>query len=128
MPDHENINVMKNKIYYLNTCSTCQRILGELEGALAGVTLQNIKEEHISAAELDYIAEQIGGYEAAFNKRAMKYRAQGLNNETLTEADFKKHILAEYTFLKRPIAVIDGEVFAGNAKKTVEALKSKLNA
>ena len=118
---------MNNKIYYLKTCSTCQRILGELDGLLEGVELQNIKEEHISASELKYVAEKLGGYEAAFNKRAMKYRSMGLNKESLSEADFEKHILSEYTFLKRPIAVIDGAVYAGNSKKTVAELKEKLN-
>lgn len=118
---------MKNKIFYLNTCSTCQRILGELEGGLDGVEVQNIKEQHVTAKELDEIAKSLGSYEAAFNKRAMKYRSMGLNTQELTEAEWKKYILSEYTFIKRPLAVIDGEVFAGNAKKTVEALKAKLN-
>ena len=118
---------MENKLFHLSSCNTCQRIIGELEGALEGVELQNIKEKHVKAGELDFIAKQLGSYEAAFNKRAMKYRAQGLNKQELTEKEWRKHILSEYTFLKRPLAVVDGEVFAGNAKKTVEALKAKLN-
>jgi len=118
---------MENKLFHLSSCSTCVRIFKELDGLLDGVILQNIKEESISEAELDYVANKIGSYEAAFNKRAMKYRAMGLNKEELTEAQWKQHILNEYTFLKRPLAVIDGKVFAGNAKATVAALKDKLN-
>ena len=117
---------MKNKIFHLKTCNTCQRIIGELD-SVKGIELQNVKENHISEKELDYIKEKVGSYEMLFNKRAMKYRSEGLNNEELTEAQWKKHILREYTFLKRPLAVIDGQVFAGNAKKTVEALKSAVN-
>jgi arsenate reductase-like glutaredoxin family protein len=117
---------MKNIIFHLSTCNTCQRIIGELEST-EGIELQNIKETHITEAELDFVKEKVGTYEALFNKRAQKYRSQGLNNETLNEADWKKHILAEYTFLKRPLAIYNDEVFAGNAKKTVEALKQAVN-
>lgn len=118
---------MKDTIYVLGTCSTCNRILGELDGLLNDVAVQDIKKDHIDANALDFISSKLGSYEAAFNKRAMKYRAQGLNQKELSEAEWKELILGEYTFLKRPMAVIDGEVFAGNSKKTVEALKEKLN-
>lgn len=118
---------MENKLFHLSTCSTCKRIIGELEGLLDNVTLQDVKEKLISEEELDYIAEKLGSYEAVFNKRAMKYRSMGLNTQELSEADWKKHILSEYTFMKRPLAVVNGEVFAGNSKKVVEALKTQLN-
>ena len=113
-----------NTIYHLSSCNTCQRIIGEL-GA-DNFELINIKNQHIDEKTLDWLAEQHGSYEALFNKRAMKYRAQGLNNETLTEAQWKQHILSEYTFLKRPIVIIDGVSYAGNAKKTVEAAKQAM--
>jgi len=35
-------------------------------------------------------------------------------------------MLDEYTFLKRPFILIDGVAFIGNAKKTIEAAKTKL--
>jgi arsenate reductase len=38
----------------------------------------------------------------------------------LNEADYRKYILEEYTFLKRPVFLIDNQIFIGNAKKTVE--------
>ena len=62
-----------------------------------------------------------------FNKRAQKYRSQGLNNETLSEADWRKHILAEYTFLKRPVVIVDDEIFIGNSPKVLEKLAANLN-
>ncbi len=117
---------MKNIIFHLSTCNTCQRIIGELD-KLENVELQNIKEKHISAKELDFVMKKKGSYEALFNKRAMKYRSMGLNNENLTEKEWRKHILSEYTFLKRPLAIINDEIFAGNSKKTVEALKTEIN-
>lgn len=117
---------MKNKIFHLSSCNTCQRIIGEL-GDLKEVELQNIKEKHILAKELDFIKKKAGSYEILFNKRAMKYRSMGLNNQELSEKEWRKHILSEYTFLKRPLAVYNDEVYAGNAKKTVEALKTAMN-
>jgi len=117
---------MKNKIYHLSNCSTCQRIIKEL-GA-ENFELQNIKEYNIDAKTLDWIAEKSGGYEAIFSKRAMKYRSMGLNEMTLSEKDFRKYMLEEYTFLKRPYVIIDDEVFVGNAKKTVAAAKAALDA
>ena len=111
-----------NKIYHLSTCNTCQRIIRELRNG-EGFELQNIKEANISAAELDAIQAKVGSYEALFSKRAMKYRSMGLNEMELTEQDYRKYMLAEYTFLKRPFIVIGDDVFVGNAKKTVEAAK-----
>ena len=65
-------------------------------------------------------------YEALFNKRAQKYRSLKLNEEDLTEADYKAHILSEYTFLKRPVFFINEQLFVGNSKKVIEAAKEAL--
>jgi arsenate reductase len=108
--------------------------LKELEQALKspldaqGFELQDIKVKNISAKELDDIKEKTGSYEALFSKRAMKYRAMGLDKMTLTEKEYRKHMLEEYTFLKRPFVCIDGEVFIGNAKKTIELAKAAVSA
>ena len=67
-----------------------------------------------------------GSYEALFSRRSRKYRPMGLHERELSEEDYKKLILEEYTFLKRPVVVIDGEAFAGNSKKAVEGAKSRL--
>jgi len=113
------------KIYHLSSCSTCQRIIKELKGG-EGFELQDIKVKNISAKDLDAIKDKVGSYEALFSKRAMKYRSMGLNEMNLNEADFRKHILEEYTFLKRPFILIGDEVFIGNSKKVVEAAKAAL--
>ncbi len=112
------------KIYHLGTCSTNIRILKELN--LDNVELQDIKKEPMTAEQVDEMANIAGSYEALFSRKAMKYRSMGLNEMELTEADYKKYITEEYTFLKRPVAIIDGEIFIGNAKKNVEALSAKL--
>lgn len=108
------------KIYHLATCNTCQRIIGQLNNG-EGFELQNIKEKHVSAKELDKMAKQAGSYEALFSRRAMKYRSLGLNEKTLSEKDYRNWILKEYTFLKRPVVQIGDTYFIGNTKKVVAA-------
>jgi arsenate reductase len=111
------------KIYHLSTCNTCQRIIKEL-GNGEGFELQDIKTEPIQADQIEAMKNAAGSYEALFSKRARKYRAMGLHEQELTESDFKRLILEEYTFLKRPVIVIDDQYFIGNAKKTVAAAKA----
>lgn len=108
------------KIYHLKSCSTNVRILKELNLG-SDVELQNIKEENIDEEMLDFLKEKVGSYEALFSKKAMKYRSMGLNEMNLTEEDYKKYMLQEYTFLKRPFMINNDEVFIGNSKKVVEA-------
>jgi arsenate reductase len=108
-----------SKIYHLSSCSTCQKIIKEINPD-SSVELQDIKQENIDGETLDWIKEKVGSYEALFSKRAMKYRSMGLNEMQLSEQDFRKYILEEYTFLKRPFMIVDEEVFIGNSKKVVE--------
>lgn len=115
-----------NKIYYLSSCSTCVRIIKELGINESNFDMQDIKKQNINEQELDAIAKVVGTYEALFSKRAMKYKSLGLKDKNLREDDFKKYMLEEYTFLKRPFICIDNEVFIGNSKKVVEAAKNKL--
>lgn len=116
-----------NKIYCLSTCSTCNRILEEVHAEKKGVTLQDIKTEKISPEELDEMKNKAGSYEALFSRRAMKYKEWGLKDKTLGEKDYRRYILEEYTFLKRPVALIGSEIFVGSEKKTVEGLKNALS-
>ena len=110
------------KIYCLSTCSTCNRILGEIGAEEKGFELQDIKTEKITPAQLDQLKEKAGSYEALFSRRSLKYKALGLKDKQLTEKDYRKLILEEYTFLKRPVALVGGRIFVGSEKKTVEAL------
>lgn len=113
------------KIYQLNTCATCQKILKEWK-VPSDFEVINIKEQNISASDLDFAAKKAGSYEALFSRRAIKFRSEGWNEKTLTEKDFRKLILNEYTFLKRPVMIHGDEVFAGNSKSIVLAAKKSL--
>lgn len=110
------------RIYHLSSCSTCQRILKEINPS-ADVELIDIKVQNIDAETLDWIKSKVGSYEALFSKRAMKFKSLGLNQMQLTEADYRKYMLEEYTFLKRPFIIFGEQVFIGNAAKEVEKAK-----
>jgi arsenate reductase len=111
------------KVYHLSSCNTNQRILKEINFGV-DVELQDIKQKNIDEQTLDFLKDKTGSYESLFSKRAMKYRSLGLNEMALSDDDFKKHMLEEYTFLKRPFIILEDDVFIGNAKKTVEAAKN----
>ena len=50
----------------------------------------------------------------------------GLHERTLTEPEYRQFILEEYTFLKRPVIMVNDQLFVGNAKKTVEAAEAAM--
>ncbi|MCV9386090.1 arsenate reductase family protein [Reichenbachiella ulvae] len=114
------------KIYYLSTCSTCSRIIKELGISSDNFIMQDIKTESITPDQLDEMKEMAGDYESLFSRRSMKYKAWGLAEKSLGEEDYRKYILDEYTFLKRPVIIIEDQIFIGNSKKVVEAASKAL--
>jgi len=113
------------KVYYLESCNTCQRIIKEL-GIGDEFIYQNIKKEKITAQQLDEMYKLAGSYEALFSRRATKYRQLGLHEKQLSEKDYRKYILEEYTFLKRPVFIIDEAIYIGNSKKVVASIQQAL--
>ncbi|HIB36430.1 MULTISPECIES: ArsC/Spx/MgsR family protein [Mesonia] len=114
------------KVYHLSTCDTCKRILKEVN-LPDDVEQQDIKTEPITSTQLEEMQSLSGSYESLFSKRAQLYRKRDLKNKDLKEEDFKNLILEHYTFLKRPVFMLDGKIFIGNSKKTVEAVKQQLH-
>lgn len=112
---------MPRLFYYLGTCSTCERIMKQVPN-LDRFTLREIKGDPITAKELDAMKKLAGSYEALFSRVALKFRGLGLNKMTLMEKDYRKYILQEYTFLKRPVMVLDDRIFIGNGKNVVKAM------
>ncbi|SHG73404.1 arsenate reductase family protein [Winogradskyella jejuensis] len=114
------------KIYHLSTCDTCKRIVSELD-LPSGFTLQDIKTEAITEAQLEDMRALTDSYESLFSKRARLYKELGLKDKSLTDEDYKNYILEHYTFLKRPVILVENEIFIGNSKKVVEAAKSAIH-
>ena len=119
------------KIYHLSSCTTCQRILGETgigeSDTQGGFVMQDIKTEKITPEQLDALKEKAGSYEALFSRRALKYKELKLKDKHLSEADYRRLILEEYTFLKRPVVLVGKAIFVGSEKKTVEGLKASIH-
>lgn len=120
----EKIIGMKNTIYYLSTCDTCKRIMKEFD--LEDFDQIDIKKQPLSEVQIEYLYRKVGSYEGFFSKSARKYRALNLKEKNLSEADFKHYLLEDYTFLKRPVFIIDQEAYVGNSKKNIEVLKEIL--
>jgi len=117
------------KIYTIGHCTTSlalfektgiDKLIGEK------FILQNIKFEKITPTQLDEMKKMVGSYEALFSRRAIKYKEWKLKDKKLAEKDYRQYILDEYTFLKRPVIIIDDKIFVGSEKKTVAALKNEL--
>ena len=113
------------KVYYLKTCNTCTRILKELDLS-SDFILQDIKSEEITAKQLEEMQTLAGSYETLFSKRAKLYKEMNLKNQDLTERDFKNYILQHYTFLSRPVIIVNDQIFIGSSKKTIEAAKEAI--
>ena len=118
--------IIMKKVYYLKTCSTCIRILKELN-LPSKYELQDIKTEAITVKQLEEMNTLAGSYEALFSKRSKLYKEMDLKNQKLEERDYKHYILEHYTFLSRPVIIIDDQIFIGNSKQVIENVKNHIS-
>lgn len=115
---------MTNTIYYLASCDTCRKIIKSLPNT-DKLEFHDIRQNPITEEALEKMHSLSGSYEALFSKKAQLFKAMDLKNKSLTEEDFKKYILEHYTFLSRPVFIIDDKIFIGNEKKNIiEVIKA----
>lgn len=114
------------KIYHLSSCDTCRKILNEIKPPSSFI-LQDIKTEAVTREQLSEMRELAGSYEALFSKRARLYKERDLKKQDLTEDEYKNLILEHYTFLKRPVIIVNDRIFIGNSKKTIEEASRAIN-
>ncbi len=114
------------KVYHLSSCSTCQKIIKDLQLREKGFVLQDIKTEKITSPQLDKMIEMAGSVDPLFSTKAIKYRELGLKDKKLTDREKKDYILSEYTFLKRPVIIVSLKIFAGSSSETISRVKSIL--
>jgi len=115
------------KIYHLANCDTCQKIL-KIWKPGKDFVLQNIKEESITPKQIDEMIKLAGSAEILFSRRALKYKSMGLAEKKLTEKDYRQLIIDEYTFLRRPVMIVDKNIFIGNAPGNVKDAKKFLDS
>ena len=105
-------------IYYLASCDTCRKIIKSLPKN-HDFKFRDIKQDLITAQELEQMHELSGSYEALFSKKAQLYKSMDLKNKSLTEDDYKKYILEHYTFLSRPVFIINNKIYIGNTQQNM---------
>lgn len=88
--------------------------------------LQEIKSNPITENQLEELRKYADSYENLFNKRSQLYKSRGLKDQKLEEEDFKNLILEHYTFLSRPVILMEESAFIGNSKKTIEKMLSAI--
>lgn len=114
-----------NRIYYLASCDTCRKIIKSLPKN--NLVFKDIRQEPITPAELEEMRQLAGSYEALFSRKAQLYKSRDLKNQQLSEDDFKNLILEHYTFLSRPVFIIDAKIYIGNSQKNTDAVIKALS-
>ena len=109
---------MKNTLFYLASCDTCRKIIKSLPKDLS-LVYHDIKQNPITTAQLEEMKALAGSYEALFSKKAQLYKTMDLKNKSLTEADYKKYLLEHYTFLSRPVFIIEDQIYIGNTQQNI---------
>ena len=109
---------MKDTVFYLPSCDTCRKIIKSISPK-AALTYHDIKQDPITEDQLQELHAIAGSYEVLFSRKAQLYKAYDLKNKTLTEADYKTYLLEHYTFLARPVFVIDQRIYIGNKPEIV---------
>ena len=112
--------------YYLSSCDSCKRIMGTLS-LDSSINKIDIKKNPLNVSQLEELHTISGNYEVLFSRRAQLYKQRDLKNKILSEETLKELLLEHYTFLKRPVFIVDNEIFIGNSKSVVSALKVKLS-
>jgi arsenate reductase len=109
---------MKDAVFYLPSCDTCRKIIKSISPK-AKLSYHDIKQDPITDDQLQELQKLAGSYEALFSRKAQLYKAYNLKNQTLTEADYKTYLLEHYTFLARPVFVIQDHIYIGNKPEIV---------
>ncbi|UFH36138.1 arsenate reductase family protein [Flavobacterium acetivorans] len=107
-----------NKIYYISSCDTCRKIIKSLPKG-NNLVFRDIKQDSLTPEELEEMYQFTGSYETLFSKKAQLYKSMNLKDKSLTEDDYKNYILEHYTFLSRPVFVIDNKVYIGGSQQNM---------
>ena len=109
---------MKETIFYWSPdCTTCQKAKRRLDRHNVKPILRDIKVEPLSKEEVEKLVKMLGGASELFSKRAVKYREMKLGERNLSEEEMIDLMSEEYTFLKRPVLIVDGKASAGYYEK-----------
>lgn len=114
-----------NKVYYLSSCDSCRKIIKSLPNCDQFV-FHDIKQNPITPEDLDEMHRLAGTYESLFSRKAQLYKSLDLKNKSLSENDYRNYILQHYTFLSRPVFIIENKIYIGNNPKVVLEVQKAL--
>ena len=86
--------------------------------------MREIKSAPITPLELEQMKAHFSSYEELFNKRALKFRS--IDSSSFEDSDYKKLLLSDYTFLKRPVLLLSDKAFAGNSKESIQQMNGAI--
>jgi arsenate reductase (glutaredoxin) len=110
-------------VYWLPYCTTCQKAVAHLRAKGVEIrSFRDLKAAPLAPAEVRDLAAKVGGVDALFSRRAMKYRQMGLHERELSEDEMVKLMSDEYTFVTRPVIARGDRATAGFSQKRVDAL------
>lgn len=114
------------KLYWLPHCSTCKKAREFIEKKGLTITeFHDIKENRLSCGEVENLAKLVGGAENLFSRRAIKYQEMGLHERELSSVEMIDLMSSEYTFIKRPVLVVDEKATAGFSEKNYNEILEK---
>ena len=86
--------------------------------------MREIKSVPITPNELEQMKAHFSSYEELFNKRAVKFRS--IDSSSFEDTDYKKLLLSDYTFLKRPVLLLSDKAFVGNSKESIQQMNDAI--
>ena len=86
-----------------------------------------VEQKVCTQKEIEEMQQLSGSYEALFSKKAILYKSMDLKNKVLTEDDYKNLILEHYTFLSRPVFIIDNKIYIGNSQQNILQVMKQFN-
>ena len=115
-----------NFFLHLSTCSTCKKIIKELN-LPNNVDIIDIKKFPITLTQIEILKTKNRSYKSLINNRAQLFKKHNIDTKKLTEEKAKQLLNDHYTFLKRPVLVYMEKVFVGNSKEEIESAKKWIN-
>jgi len=112
-------------IYTLKNCDTCKKALKWLEQNGIAYKNHDVRADGLSQETIQLIVSTLG-WETALNRRSTTWRS--LSEAEKSDIDNTKAmtLIAENpTLLKRPVFIMDNEMFAGFDAKVQDTLSNK---
>ena len=88
----------------------------------------DLKKHPLKESDLEELFNVSKSYESLFNKRAVLFREIKKNLKKINEKNYKKMLLSHYSFLKRPVLLMNGKLFIGNFKETVKQAELEIKS